>query len=101
MKNEIHPVKARVWLWQGESPGAWHFATIEKDQANVIKKSYHWPRRGFGSIPVNVTVGNTTWKTSIFPEKEGTYVLPLKKAVRDIENIKLGQTINLTIEVLN
>ncbi len=101
MKNEIHKVTARVWLWQSEAPGAWHFITIGKIQSLEIKKSYHWPRRGFGSIPVNVTVGKTTFKTSVFPEKGGTYLLPIKKAVRDSENIKLGETINLTLEVLN
>lgn len=99
MENEIFEIKAKVWIWQGDSP--WHFITIEKGKAHDIKKSYHWPRRGFGAIPVNVTVGKTTWKTSVFPEKEGAYLLPIKKAVRISENIQIGQTINLTIEVLN
>lgn len=101
MKNEVHRIKARVWLWESQAPGAWHFITIDKEKALEIKKSYHWPRRGFGSIPVNVTIGKSTWKTSVFPEKEGTYVLPIKKALREAEKIKIGQTIKLLIEVLN
>lgn len=100
MKNESHKIKARVWLWQGEAPGAWHFATIEKGQSEEIKKDYIWPRRGFGSIPVNVTVGKTKWKTSIFPDKNKTYLLPLKKEVREKENIALGQTIEILLEVI-
>lgn len=98
MKNEPHIVKARVWQYQGDSP--WHFITIEKEQAGEIKKEYHWPRRGFGSIPVSVTLGATVWKTSIFPEKGGTYVLPLKKEVRNKEKIIIGQNITLFLTVL-
>lgn len=98
MKSEEFVIKSRVWLWQGESP--WHFITIEKKDADEIKKEYIWPRRGFGSIPVNVTLGKTKWKTSIFPEKGGTYLLPLKKEVREKENIKIGEIIKFVLEVI-
>ena len=87
--------KSKVWLYEGDSP--WHFATINKKTSLEIKKEYPFPRRGFGSIPVNVTIGKTTWKTSIFPDKDGTYLLPLKKEIRNKENIKAGDTIALTI----
>lgn len=99
MRNEPHFIKARVWVWQGDSP--WHFITIEKDKAKQIVKDYHWPRRGFGSIPVVVKIGKTEWKTSIFPERGGSYLLPLKKGVRKIENIKVGQTIKLELIVIS
>ena len=98
MDNEPHIVKARVWVWQGDSP--WHFITISKKQAEEIKKEYHWPRRGFGSIPVKVALGKTSWQTSIFPEKGGTYLLPLKKDVRKKEDIVVGQTITVSLTVL-
>ncbi|MBI2611689.1 DUF1905 domain-containing protein [Candidatus Gottesmanbacteria bacterium] len=98
MKSTKYKVSAKVWLYQDDSP--WHFITIEKEDAEEIKKEYIWPRRGFGAIPVNVKVGNTSWKTSIFPEKKGTYLLPLKKEVRAKENIKIGDTIKVYIEVI-
>lgn len=98
IQNEKHIVKARVWLWEGK--GAWHFITIEKDQAKDIKKDYHWPQRGFGSIPVKVTLRKTSWQTSIFPEKEGMYILPIKKEVRLKENIQIGKTITLKLLVV-
>lgn len=103
MKIEPFDVKARVWLWNnGEVPASWHFVTIDKQTSGQIKKEYHWPRRGFGSIPVNVTIGATSWKTSIFPDsKEGNYVLPLKKSVRDAENINVGNTVKFTLEIIN
>jgi len=97
--NEPHTVKARVWVWQGDSP--WHFVTIEKEQAKEIKRDWHWPRKGFGSIPVKALLGSTNWKTSIFPEKGGTYVLPLKKEVRANEGIVVGQTVSIILEVMS
>lgn len=99
MKNEPHVIRSRVWEWQGK--GSWHFVTIEKSEADEIKKDWPWPRKGFGSIPVNVAIGKTTWKTSVFPEKEGTYLLPIKKAVRQKEGVMIGQTISVVIEVIS
>lgn len=98
MKGLTYHIRAKVWLYEGDSP--WHFVTIKKADADEIKKEYIWPRRGFGAIPVSVTVGKTTWKTSIFPDEKDTYVLPLKKDVRAKENIKVGNTIKVYLEVL-
>lgn len=97
-KSEPHVVKGRAWEWQGK--GAWHFVTIDAKIAQAIKNDWHWPRRGFGSIPVLVTVGKTAWKTSIFPEKGGTYLLPLKKDVRKKEGIAIGKDITISLEVI-
>jgi hypothetical protein len=99
MKGLTYKFKTKVWLWPGENP--WHFVTIEKEDAVEIKKEEPWPRKGFGSIPVKVTVGKTTWKTSIFPEKKGTYLLPIKKEVRDKEKLTVGSKVTISLEVLN
>jgi len=99
MKSPAYSISAKVWLYKGDSP--WYFVTIKKAGADKIKKEYIWPRRGFGAIPVQVTVGRTSWKTSVFPDKDDTYLLPLKKEVRLKENIKTGDTVTLTIEIMN
>ena len=98
MKIEPFLIKSRVWEWEGK--GAWHFVTIDKNTSKQIKDEYTFPKRGFGSIPVNVRVGKTRWKTSIFPEKEGTYLLPIKKSVRTEQNIRKGDTIKFELEVI-
>jgi hypothetical protein len=99
MKNFSFVISEKVWLYPGK--GGWHFVTITKKDADVIKQEYIWPRAGFGSIPVNVTIGKTKWKTSIFPEKGGTFVLPLKKSVREKEGISEGESPKILLEVLN
>lgn len=99
MKTPGYSFKGKVWIYKGDSP--WHFVTIQKEDADEIRKMYIWPRRGFGSIPVNAKLGGTTWKTSVFPDKDKTYVLPLKKEVRRNENINAGDEVQISLEVLN
>ncbi len=71
------------------------------EDSDEIKKDWIWPRKGFGSIPVNATIGGTSWKTSIFPEKGGTYLLPIKKLVREEENLKAGDFVEIQIVVIS
>ncbi len=56
------------------------------DVSDDIEERHGSDAGGFGSIKVEVTVGATTWRTSLFPSKEArAYVLPVKKAVRTAE----------------
>jgi len=98
MRIEPFLIEARVWEWEGK--GSWHFATIDKKTSKQIKDEYTFPRRGFGSIRVKVRIGASIWKTSIFPEKEGTYLLPIKKSIRMEQNIKKGDTIKFELEII-
>lgn len=88
---------ATIWVYSGES--AWHFISLPKKVAEEVRAKNSGPRRGWGSIPVMVTIGATTWKTSIFPSKEyGTFLLPLKAQVRKREEIGEGSKIHLKLE---
>jgi hypothetical protein len=79
----------------------WHFAYVDSTSAKKIKKSREGkPRIGWGSVPVMATIGNTTWKSSIFPDKSsGTYVLPLKAEIRKKEAIVAGDTVRITLTI--
>ncbi|MFZ3301513.1 MAG: DUF1905 domain-containing protein [Microgenomates group bacterium] len=93
----VFEITAKIWIYDG--PAAWHFVTITKETSKKIK---HIPilRRGWGSVPVNVTIGKTSWKTSIFPDKDDVYLLPIKKEIRRKENLKEGAYIKLKIEII-
>ena len=93
-----YKVKAKIWLYQGPTP--WHFVTIDKKTSADIKENYSKPRRGFGSVRVEVTLGKTIWRTSVFPTKDGVYILPLKLKVRRAEDIFPGETITFKLEIL-
>ncbi|MBI2120646.1 MAG: DUF1905 domain-containing protein [Parcubacteria group bacterium] len=98
MKPNQYKIKEKVWLYPGATP--WHFVSVPKKQAGEIKKKFGSNRRGFGSLPVSVTIGKTKWKTSIFPEKKmGEYFLPLKAEVRKKEGIMNGDIIRFIIEI--
>ena len=89
----IITVKGKVWKYPGF--GGWHFFTIGKTVSAGIKRVIKGPQRGFGSIYVKAKVGKTEWKTSIFPTKEGTYLLALKADVRKKEHIEMGDNIKV------
>lgn len=97
VKNK-YKLKAKVWVYPG--PAAWHFVTLPKKESAQIKKGFQGLERGWGSFPVAVTVGKTTWKTSIFPDKKaGAYLLPIKSEVRKKEKIFEDQTITFNLEI--
>ncbi len=96
--NEFQ-IEAEVWLYPGEA--AWHFVSLPKNISKQIKKEFGDMARGWGSLPVNVKIGTTKWKTSIFPDtKSNTYILPLKLEVRKLEDIKSGDNINVSISLI-
>ncbi len=97
-KNEF-TMKSEVWVYPGESAN-WHFASVPKEISAEIMERFGTPRRGWGSIPVFVTIRKTTWKTSIFPDKKsGMYLLPLKSEIRTKESVRSGDVISLSLRV--
>ncbi|QBE49456.1 DUF1905 domain-containing protein [Leucobacter triazinivorans] len=60
------------------------------------------PRRGFGGVRVEVRIGATVWRTSIFPQSDPVvYVLPLKRSVREAEGVELGREVAILLDVLD
>lgn len=97
--KNTYKIRSRVFLWQGKA--AWHFVGIPKEQSDELKKYFGKNARGWGSIPVTITIGKTTWKTSIFPDKKsGTYLLPLKEIIRKKEKISEGDMLEFLLKVL-
>jgi hypothetical protein len=98
MSKGTFNIKSNVWLYSGKA--AWHFISIPKKQSAEIKKSFGTSSRGWGSIPVMVTIGSMKWKTSIFPDKHsGGYLLPLKSEVRKKEQISAGDSISFSLNI--
>ena len=77
----------------------WHFVNVGKKQSEEIQKEYGKNHRGFGSLPILITLGKTIWKTSIFPCKEGSFILPIKVQVRKKENVFEGDTVTFSSHI--
>ena len=90
-----------LWAHTTASPGSWHFVTIPVDLADDIIGEAGL-RKAFGSIRVEATIGATTWRTSLFPDKaRGSLLLPVKKQVRSIEDISDGSPCEVALSIVD
>lgn len=93
-------VTAPVWLWS-EGQGSWHFLTVPENEAVEIRAhGLGSNRRGFGSVRVEATIHGVAWRTSVFPQKSGGYLLPIKADVRRRAGISAGDEVAVTLNLL-
>lgn len=92
-------LKIRGKIWRYPGVGGWHFFTVGKRISSRIKSLMKGQIRGFGSIRVRAQIGKTEWNTSIFPTKEGTYLLPVKVTVRKKEGIDTDDAVVVRLEL--
>lgn len=90
--------EAELYLWQ-QRADSWTFVDVPPDVSEEIRAALTEPPRGFGSVPVRVRVGSTSWETSIFPSGEGAFSLPVKRAVRVAESLDVGDVVPVTLEL--
>ena len=83
---------AEIVYWRGPAP--YFYAPVPQDQADEIRGASKLVSYGWGVIPVEATVRGVTFTTSLFP-KDGTYLLPLKDAVRKAAGITGGDVIHV------
>lgn len=86
-----------LWKYPSEF-GAWYFVSLSQEISAQIK-SQPRPKKGWGSVRVKVTIGKTTWETSIFPSKEGVYLLPIKASVRKAEDLFENEPVKVLLHL--
>lgn len=92
--------KAKLWKWEGKS--AWCFISLPKDYYDEIRTISSLLKKSFGSIKVEARVSDTSFRTSIFPDtKLGTYLLPIKKAVRVAEKLNIGSDVCVNLKLVD
>ena len=92
-------LRAPLWLWSGEG-GSWHFITVPEELSGELRAESLARRGGFGSVRVEATVNGVTWRTSVFPQKSGGYILPVKADVRRRAGIGAGDEVELRLEIV-
>ncbi len=96
--KKTYKLRSKVWPYPGMS--GWYFLVVDKKHSTELSEKYAKKKRGFGSLPVMATIGKTTWKTSIFPDKQsGTYLLPLKAKVRKAEAIAADDIVSFALDI--
>ncbi|MFK4728890.1 DUF1905 domain-containing protein [Agromyces mediolanus] len=87
--------EAEIYEWAARRN--WFFVDVPPEPSADISDQPRMPR-GFGAVKVTVSLGGSTWSTSIFPSGE-VYVLPLKQAVLRAESVGEGDTVEVSLDV--
>jgi hypothetical protein len=87
-----------MWFWKGPAP--WHFVTVPDEECGALEAVSGSVSYGWGMIPVTAQIGDSEWRTSLWP-KDGRYVVPVKTWVRRAEGLDVGDvvTVNLAVDV--
>ena len=88
-----------LWLWSGNS-ASWHFVSVPEEQSGEFRAHALACRGGFGSVRVEADINGVRWRTSVFPQKSGGYILPVKTSVRRDAGIAAGDQVTLKLEIL-
>ena len=86
----------KIWTWYGPAP--WYFVTVPEEQSRDLKAVLGFVTYGWGMIPVEIRIGKTSWKTSLWP-KDGRYIVPIKASVRKAEKLEEGDKVTVRLEV--
>jgi hypothetical protein len=89
-------------LWEYGGKATWYFVTLPPESAEAVRAyALSRPRAGWGSVPVEATIADASWRTSIFPDKAlNSYLLPIKAAIRKRTQIGCGDTVTVTLSCL-
>jgi len=98
MIGDSYEFEAVLFEWDARRE-KWVFAPLPADVSAEIRDQPR-PPAGFESVRVEVRIGDSLWKTSIFPNSSGLYVVPIKKAIRQKYGIDTGDTVTIGVTLL-
>jgi hypothetical protein len=100
MAESLPPFEAELWLWTG--PATWVFLTLPENLAGEIRVAALLAPRGWGSVRVEAESDGVRWRTSLFPDRSGgSYLLPVKAAVRKAVGAGVGDRIIVRLTLID
>ena len=78
--------------WRGPSP--FYFAPVPAEMSSEIKALAKTLSYGWGVVPVRARIGETEFKTSLFP-REGQFMVPIKDVVRGANDLEVGEPVSI------
>ena len=84
-----------IWYWRGPAP--FYFLSTPPKESAEIKAQSQRLTYGWGCIPVTARIGMTEWTTALIPN-DGSYLVPLKKVIREELGLDDGVTTSITLE---
>lgn len=88
-----------LWRWTGGNGVGWFFLTIDGPAGEILSGTALMRRlerggaKGFGSMRVRARIEDSEWQTSVFPTKDGKWLLPVKAAIRRKAGIGEGDVV--------
>lgn len=86
----------------GTGPGTWVMLAVPFEQADAIDDVSQGSQHGFGSVRVEVSIGTTTWRTSLFPDsRRQSFIMGVKQSVRRAEGIDAGDVVDVEVTLVD
>lgn len=87
---------ARLFEWRGPAP--FHFLAVPEAHVGEIAWAARSASYGWGMVPVAATIGDVDFTTAMYA-RDGTYLLPVKNAVRRRAGIAPGDAVDVRLIV--
>lgn len=98
MSESAQTIRFEAEVVRFDGPGGWHGVFLDEEAAARARFFGHL--NALGAIAVQVQIGTSTVKTSLFPDrKRATYLLPLKAELRRREGLIEGCMISVLLTV--
>ena len=85
--------------WSNGEGGS-HYMTVPEEATLELRAHSALYPRGFGSVRVECGIGEIVWRTAVFPQKSGSYFLPVKIDVCRRAGIIAGDEVTVELELL-
>ena len=82
--------------WRGPAPFV--YAPVPMEHAARIARIRKQASYGWGAIPVTAEIAGFRFTTSLFP-RDGTYLLPIKVAVRKQTGVTVGDAVDVEMTI--
>jgi hypothetical protein len=90
--------QGEVWFYK--NPNAVYFVSLPQAMSEDILDLVGISLNPWGTVPVDATIDDFTWYSSMFPRKDrNCYDLPLNGKVRKRLKLEAGQIVTVSIEI--
>jgi hypothetical protein len=90
--------EGEVWFYN--NPAAVYFVSLPLEMSEEILDVVGISLNPWGTVPVDATIGDFTWASSMFPRKDRKcYDLPLNARVRKRTGLQAGNIVSVTIDI--
>ena len=88
--------ESEIVEWRGPAP--FYFAPTPSDVTAEIDQFSGELSYGWGCIPAKVRIGKTEITTALIP-KAGSYYVPLKKVIREPNQLEVGSRVKIRLSL--